>query len=74
MKKDRYENISRDDLEHAIDQWVICFRNAERNREILKRSLIDGRSYESIAEEFGLTPRQISNIIDRTEQMLFKHI
>ena len=76
MKKDlsRYANCSRDDIERVIDQFVICRRNAERNRAILKRMLFDGISYEQIAEEFGLTPRQISNIIYETEEILFKHL
>ena len=76
MKKDlsRYADYSKEDIEHAIDQWVICRRNAERNRAILKRVLFDGISYERVAEEFGLTPRQISNIVYESEELLFKHI
>ena len=76
MKKDmsRYANYSKEDIERAIDQWVICRRNAERNRAILKRVLFDGISYERVAEEFGLTPRQISNIVYESEELLFKHI
>ena len=76
MKKDlsRYENLSRNELEYAIDQHVICHRNAERNRAILKRVLIDGTTYERTAEEFGLTPRQVSNIVYKTEELLFKYL
>ena len=76
MKKDlsRYENLTRNELECAIDQRIICHKNAERNRAILKKVLIDGASYERIAEEFGLTSRQISNIVYKTEEMLFKHL
>lgn len=72
--KHRYENLSRNELEYAIDQYVICRRNAERNRAILKRVLIDGITYEKTAEEFGLTSRQVSNIVYKTEELLFKHL
>lgn len=69
-----YANYSKDDIENVIDQWIICRRNAERDRAILKRVLFDGVSYERVAEEHGLTPRQISNIVYETEEILFKHL
>lgn len=65
---------SRSELEYAIDQWVICRRNAKRNREILKRAMFDGVPQEQLAEEFGLAPRQIQNVIYQTQELLFKHL
>lgn len=38
-------------------------RNAERNRQILKRRLIHGVCYEPLAEEFDLSVRQTQNIV-----------
>lgn len=73
MKKDLSE-YSRDELEYAIDQWVICHKYAERNRAILKRRLLDGVCYEPLAEEFDLSVRQIKNIVHRSEIRLFKHL
>lgn len=73
MKKD-LSNYSRDELEHAIDQWVICRRHSERNRQILKRSLLDGVPYEPLAEEFAMPVRQIKNIVYKTGEQLFKHL
>ena len=46
----------------------------ERNREILKRRLIDGRTYEQLAEEFDLSPRQIKNIVYKAEERIFPKI
>ena len=46
----------------------------ERNREILKRRLIDGRTYEQLAEEFDLSPRQVKNIVYKAEKILFNHL
>ena len=69
-----FEDMSRKDLEEAIDMWVIGKRHSARNREILKRSLFDGIPYERIAEEYGLSTRQVANIIYKTEEQLFKHV
>ena len=68
------EDYSRDELEHAIDQWVICRKHSERNRKILKRSLLDGICFEPLAEEFDLSVRQVKNIVYKSEEQLFKHI
>lgn len=61
-------------LAEAIDHWVIGMFNAERNRAILKRSMIDGIGFERIAEEFGMSRRQIANIVHKSQEKLFKHI
>lgn len=73
MKKDLSE-YSRDELEYAIDQWVLCHKHAERNRAILKRRLLDGICYEPLAEEFNLSVRQVKNIVYRSEIRLFEHL
>ena len=65
---------SRDELEYAIDQWIICRKNAERDREILKRRLLDGILFEPLAEEFGLSVRQVKSIVYKTEEQLFRHL
>lgn len=67
------KDISRSELEHLIDEWIIG-RNAERDRKILKRRLLDGITYDRLAEEFDLSVRQLKNIIYRTEDRLFSHI
>lgn len=73
MKKDLYE-YSRDEIEKAIEQWVICRKHSERNRAILKRSLLDGICYEPLAEEFDMSVRKIKNIVYKTEEQLLKHL
>ena len=65
--------LSRTELEHLIDEWIIG-RNAERDRKILKRRLLDGVTYDRLAEEFDLSVRQLKNIIYRAEDRLFSHI
>ena len=44
--------LSRSDIESLIDEWIIG-RNAQRDREITKRRLIDGICFEPLAEELG---------------------
>ena len=59
-------NISVSELSHLIDEWIF----SERDRKILKRRLLDGITYEKIAEEFDMSPRQISNIIYKGTQKI----
>ena len=65
-----YDNISRSQWERLIDEWIFN----ERNRSILKRRLLDGIRYEDLAEEFGLSVRQVKTIVYRSETRLFTHI
>ena len=65
--------LSRTELENLIDEWIIG-RNAERDRKILKRRLLDGITYDRLAEEFDLSVRQLKNIIYKAEDRLFSHI
>lgn len=65
---------SRSELEHAIDEWVILKRHSERNRQILKRYMLDGICFEPLAEEYGMSVRQVQNIVYKTQEILFKHL
>lgn len=64
---------SRTEIEHAIDEWIVG-RNAERNRAILKRRLIDGICYEPLAEEFDLSVSQVKRIVYKLEQKIFQFL
>lgn len=66
-------DISKSQLENLIDEWIIG-NNAERNRKILKRRYIDGVKYEDLADEFGLSVRQVKNIVYKLERRLLIHI
>lgn len=41
-----------------------------RNREILKRRLLDNQAHCQIAFEFGLSDRQIKNIVKKGKSLL----
>lgn len=45
--------------------------HSERDRQILCRRLIDGITFERLAEEFDLSPRQVKNIIYKSEPIVF---
>lgn len=60
---------SNSQIEHMIDEWI----HSERDRAILKRRLIDGITYEILAEEFDISVRHIKRIIYKSEELLFKH-
>ena len=61
-------DISRSEWQHLIDEWIF----SERDRAILKRRLLDGITYESLAEEFDMSVRQIKNIVYKQSEVLFK--
>jgi DNA-directed RNA polymerase specialized sigma24 family protein len=63
------EDKSRTEIEREIDEWILN----ERNRQILKRRLLDGIIYEKLAEEFELSVRQVKDIVYKSKEKLYKH-
>ena len=73
MGKTPIRDISRYEVEEAIHQWIMG-RNAERDRAIVSRKLFDGITFEQLAEEFDLSPRQTKTIVYRCYDIIFRHI
>ena len=48
--------------------------HSERDRGILARRLIDGITFEKLAEEFEMSPKAIRTIVHKQEQILFRHL
>jgi hypothetical protein len=63
-------DYSRTEIEAAINEWILN----EKHRAIMKRRLIDGICYEPLAEEFGMSVRQIQNIVYKSQEIIFKHL
>ena len=63
-------NLSRAEWVELIDLWIFN----ETDRAILKRRLLDGRTYEQLAEEFNYSDRHIKTRVYKAEKQLFKHI
>lgn len=73
MRKLNTIDLSRTEWENLIDEWILG-RNAETRRKILKRSLLDGLTYEQLAEEFCYSPQNIQRIVYKDTAYLFKKI
>ena len=63
-------DLSRSEVSRLIDEWIFN----ERDRAVLKRRLLDGITYERLAEEFDLSVRQTKNIVYKSQEKLFKHM
>lgn len=64
------EDLSRSQWENLIDEWIFN----ERDRAILKRRLLDGLTFEQLAEEFNYSDKNIQRIIYKGTARLFKKI
>lgn len=67
---EKVKEYTNSQISGIIDEYI----HSERDRKLLKRRLIDGITYERIAEEFDLSVRQVKNIVYRREDELFRHI
>jgi DNA-directed RNA polymerase specialized sigma24 family protein len=61
---------SNSQIAELIDEWI----HSERDRAIMKRRLIDGLTFEKLAEEFDMSVRQIKRVVYRCSEHLFIHI
>ena len=55
-------------IRYLISEYI----HSERDRKIMERRLIDGITFERLAEEFGMSPRQMRFIVHKYEAILFK--
>lgn len=55
-------------------ELIAEYIHSERDRRILERRLIDGITFERLAEEFDMSVRQIQNIVKKQEYFLFTHL
>lgn len=67
MKMPNNIDIPRSEWERLIDEWIFN----ERDRAILKRRLLDGRTFEQLAEEFDLSTQNIQRIVYKAQNKLF---
>ena len=66
----KMRDVSRTELENAIDEWILN----EKHRDILRRRLIDGLTYDRLSEEFDMSVRQIKTIVYKGEEKVFRHL
>lgn len=63
-------DISIPELNELIDSWIFN----ERNRQILKARLINGKTYEQIGELFELSDSQVKRIISKGTETIASKI
>ena len=63
----RFNNIPNNQLIEIIENWI----KSERDRNLMKRRLIDGISLERLAEEFELSPKQAYRITNKYYDFLY---
>lgn len=63
-------DLSRTEWEHYIDEFIFN----EEHRAMLKRNLLDGKTYEQLAEEFDCSRDKIARLIPRLQNQLFKKV
>lgn len=64
------DDITTEDVKKVIELYIFN----QRNREILKRRLIDGICFEPLSEEFDLSVRQVQSIVYKGEDIIFSHL
>ena len=57
-------------IREIIAEWI----HSERDRQILERRLIDGITFEKLAEEFDLSVRATKTIVYRCQVEIFRHV
>lgn len=68
MKKEH--GLSRSQITELTDEWIL---NA-RDRNIVKRRLIDGITYEELAEEFHLSAQRVKEIVGKALTVILAHV
>jgi hypothetical protein len=57
-----------------MDELISEHIHSDRNRRILRRRMVDGICFEVLAEEFGMSVRQIKQIVYKEKEIIYKHI
>ena len=61
--------LSRTQYEALIYEWIF----SERDRAITRRKLLDGLTFEQLAEEFEISVLQAKRIVRKSEEILLRH-
>lgn len=59
-------DLPRSVWEQMINEWIFN----ERDRQIIKRRILDGVCFESLAEEFDLSIQQTKTIVYKSQKTL----
>lgn len=68
-----YDSISNAELYDIINNWIKG-RMAYRNKQIMVDRLIEGMTFEKLAEKYELSVSQVKNIVYKNEYIVYRHI
>ena len=57
-------------IREIIAEWI----HSERDRKILERRLIDGITFETLAEEFDISVSQVKRVVWKNTEILSRHV
>ena len=69
INTDRFD-IANSEIDYLIDQWI----RSERDRAILKDRLINGLTFERLAEKHDMSVRQTKNIVYKSMEKLVSRL
>lgn len=61
---------STQEVEYLIDSWIFN----ERNRAIAKRKMVDGVTFERLAEEYDLSVQRVKTIVYECRDIILMHL
>lgn len=71
------KHIATEDFDLSRTQWIYLIDEyifSERDRRLTKRRLLDGITFEQLAEEEYLSVQRTKEIFYKSRNILFKHI
>ena len=66
----KYDSLTNTELRYLIDEYI----HSERDRRIMRYKLVDGYTYERIAEIEAMSPRQIKTIVKRCSAAIWQSV
>lgn len=70
MLSDNAKDYTNSQIEFLIDEYI----HSDRDRALLKRRLIDGVVFETLAEEFGMSDRHVKRLVYKLQDKVFKYL
>ena len=65
-----FDDIPRTAIENLIHEWI----HDERDRDLVHRRILDGITYEKLADEFCLSVTQVKSICYKAQRKMIEHI
>lgn len=72
--KDSQEESMKEYTNSQIKELIDEHIHSDRDRQILKSRLVDGLTFEQLAEKYDLSVRQTKRIIYKKQEIIFKHL